>query len=225
MRQATFDNVAFCLQKSVQHSSCRGGLTIVELKAMDNKSLVEKTLAGNRKAFETLIERHQRLVSHFVFRLIDNPEDREDVCQDVFLKVYENLGGFKFESKLSTWIAKIAYNTCLNHLAKKKLPLFDDLTSDERSLDAVPGNVPGPHELAQGKELGMLLRSEIDKLPVHYRTVLTLYHLDQMSYSEIGEIMSLPEGTVKSHLFRARKLLKARLIVKYQPEDLCNSSI
>jgi RNA polymerase sigma factor (sigma-70 family) len=197
----------------------------VEPKAMNNKSLVEKTLAGNRKAFETLIERHQRLVSHFVFRLIDNPEDREDVCQDVFLKVYENLRGFKFESKLSTWIARIAYNTCLNHLAKKKLPLFDDLTSDERSLDAVPGNASGPHELAQGKELGMLLRSEIDKLPVHYRTVLTLYHLDQMSYSEIGEIMSLPEGTVKSHLFRARKLLKARLIVKYQPEDLCNSSI
>jgi RNA polymerase sigma factor (sigma-70 family) len=197
----------------------------VEPKAMDSKLLVEKTLAGNRKAFELLIERHQRLVSHFVFRLIDNPEDREDVCQDVFLKVYENLGGFKFESKLSTWIAKIAYNTCLNHLEKKKLPLFDDLTSDERSLETVPGNVPGPHEVAQGKELSILLQSEINKMPAHYRTVLTLYHLDQMNYNEIGEIMSLPEGTVKSHLFRARKLLKARLTMKYQPEDLCNSSI
>ena len=180
----------------------------MELKAMDSKSLVEKTLAGNRKAFESLVERHQRLVSHFVFRLIDKPEDREDVCQDVFLKVYENLGGFKFESKLSTWIARIAYNTCLNHLEKKKLPLFNDLTSDERSLDTVPGNIPGPHELAQGKELSVLLRSEIDKLPVHYRTVLTLYHLDQMSYNEISEIMSLPEGTVKSHLFRATHFMR-----------------
>jgi RNA polymerase sigma factor (sigma-70 family) len=221
----TAANVASRLQNSVQHSLCPGCLNKVEAETMDTRLLVEKTLAGNRKAFESLIGQHQRLVSHFAFRLIDNPEDREDVCQEVFLKVYENLGGFKFESKLSTWIAKIAYNTCLNHLEKKKLPLFDDLTTDERSLDAVPGNVPGPHELAQGKELGMLLRSEIDKLPVHYRAVLTLYHLDQMSYVEIGEIMNLPEGTVKSHLFRARKLLKARLTMKYQPEDLCNSSI
>ena len=192
---------------------------------MDSKLLVEKTLAGNKKAFESLIGQHQRLVSHFVFRMIENPGDREDLCQDVFLKVYENLGGFKFESKLSTWIAKIAYNTCLNHLEKKRLPLLGDLTPDERSWDRIPGSAAGPHELVQGKELGTLLRSEINKLPVHYRTILTLYHLDQMSYNEIGEIINLPEGTVKSHLFRARKLLKARLTMKYQPEDLCNSSI
>ncbi len=61
-------------------------------------------------------------------------------------------------------------------------------------------------------------------MPVHYRTILTLYHLDQMSYKEIGETMELPEGTVKSYLFRARKLLRVRLMTKYQPEDLCNSS-
>jgi RNA polymerase sigma factor (sigma-70 family) len=197
----------------------------VEAETMDSEVLVKKTLAGNKKAFESIIQQHQRLVSHVVFRMVQNPADQEDVCQDVFLKVYENLGGFKFESKLSTWIARIAYNTCLNYLEKKRVPLFDDLAPEERSLETVPGNSSNPDETVEGKEISVLLRSEIDKMPVHYRTILTLYHLDQMSYKEIGETMDLPEGTVKSYLFRARRLLKDRLMAKYQREDLCNSSI
>lgn len=191
---------------------------------MDNKPLVKKTLAGNRKAFESIIQQHQRLVSHIVFRMVPNQADREDICQDVFLKVYENLGGFKFESKLSTWIAKIAYNTCLNYLEKKKVLLFDDISSDDRSLESLPGNALGPDRLAEEKQTSSLLRKEIRKLPVHYKTIIALYHLDHMSYNEIAEAMDLPGGTVKSHLFRARRLLKERLMSKYQPEDLCNSN-
>ncbi len=191
---------------------------------MDIGLLVKKTLAGNQRAFKSIIRQHQRLVSHVVFRMVHNPADREDICQDVFLKVYQNLGGFQFESKLSTWIAKIAYNTCLNYLEKKKVLLYDDLSPNERSLDTVPADAADPGELAEGKEISVLLRSEIDRMPAHYRTILTLYHLDQMSYKDIGETMQLPEGTVKSHLFRARKLLKVRLMAKYQREDLCNSS-
>ena len=191
---------------------------------MDNKLLVKKTLAGNKKAFESIIKLHQRLVSHIVFRMIHNPADQEDLCQEVFLKVYENLRGFKFEAKLSTWIARIAYNTCLNYLEKKKVPLFDDLTPEDRSLEMVPANGGNPVDLVEGKEISVLLRSQIDKMPVHYRTILTLYHLDQMSYKDIGETMELPEGTVKSYLFRARRQLKQGLLAKYQREDLCNSS-
>jgi RNA polymerase sigma factor (sigma-70 family) len=191
---------------------------------MDNKLLIKKTLAGNRKAFESIIRQHQRLVSHIVFRMVSNQADREDICQDVFVKVYQHLGSFQFESKLSTWIAKIAYNTCLNYLEKKKVLLFDDISGEERSLESLPGNGTGPDRLAEEKEVSSLLRSEIERLPVHYRTIITLYHLDRMSYKEIAETMELPQGTVKSHLFRARRLLKERLTSKYQPEDLCNSN-
>ena len=191
---------------------------------MDSRSLVKNTLAGNKKAFESIIEGHQRLVSHIVFRMIQNAADQEDICQDVFLKVYQNLRGFQFESKLSTWIARIAYNTCLSYLEKKRVPLFDDLTSEEKTIETVSDCSYRPDQLVEGKETSFVLRSEIEKMPVHYRTILTLYHLDQMSYSEIGETMELPEGTVKSHLFRARRLLKERLLAKYRREDLCNSS-
>jgi RNA polymerase sigma-70 factor (ECF subfamily) len=196
----------------------------VEAEEMDSRLLVKKTLAGNKKAFESIIQQHQRLVSHIVFRMIQNASDREDICQDVFLKVYQNLRGFQFEAKLSTWIARIAYNTCLNYLEKKQVPLLDDLTPQEKSLDTVSDCSIRPDQIVEGREVFSLLQSEIERMPVHYRTIITLYHLDQMSYKEIGEMMELPEGTVKSYLFRARKLLKERLLAKYQREDLCNSS-
>jgi RNA polymerase sigma factor (sigma-70 family) len=196
----------------------------METETMESRLLVKKTLAGNKKAFESIIQQHQRLVSHIVFRMVANQAEREDICQDVFVKVYQHLESFQFGSKLSTWIAKIAYNTCLNYLEKKKVLLFDDVSSDDRSMESLPGDTSGPDRLAEEKQTSSLLRKEIRKLPVHYRTIITLYHLDQMSYKEIAETMDLPQGTVKSHLFRARKLLKERLMSKYQPEDLCNSN-
>ncbi|KPK99362.1 MAG: hypothetical protein AMJ91_08105 [candidate division Zixibacteria bacterium SM23_73_3] len=188
----------------------------------DDKLAVKRTLAGNKKAFESIIEKHQRLVSHIVFRMIQNPADREDICQDVFLKVYENLGGFQFESKLSTWIAKIAYNTCLNYLEKKRVPLFDDLSTEHGTLETVSDCSIRPDQIVEGREVSSLLQNEIEKMPVHYQTILTLYHLEQMSYREIEETMQLPEGTVKSYLFRARRLLKNRLMAKFKREDLCH---
>jgi len=188
----------------------------------DVKLQIEKILAGDKTAFQTLVEEHHRLVSHVVFRMISNREDREDTCQEVFLKIYQNLSNFRSESKLSTWIAKIAYNTCLNHLEKRKLLLLDDLSSEEQSQVSSLENVHRPDQLTDEKEISSLLQAEIDKMPVHFRAILTLYHLDGMSYNEMGEILSSPEGTVKSYLFRARRLLKERLLAKYQPEDLCH---
>jgi RNA polymerase sigma-70 factor (ECF subfamily) len=208
----------------VQHFLSAGCLKVVEAKKMDNRLLVKKTLVGNKKAFESIIEQHQRLVSHIVFRMVQNRTGQEDICQDVFLKVYQNLGDFKFESKLSTWIAKIAYNTCISYLEKKRIPLFDDLSSEGKSLESISDSSIRPDELAEGREISSLLRAEIKRMPVHYRTILTLYHLDQMSYNQIGQTMGWPEGTVKSYLFRARRLLKQRLMAKFKREDLCHGN-
>lgn len=184
------------------------------------KLLVEKILSGNIEEFETLVEEFQRLVSHIVFRMIPKHADREDICQDVFIQIYQNLGSFKFESKLSTWIARIAYNRCINYLEKKKTPLFDDLTPEEESIDMQSEDSLTPDAFTEHLDLSSRLQIEIDKLPVQYRTILTLYHLDEMKYHEICQIMELPEGTVKNYLFRARKLLKQRLTAKYKPEEL-----
>lgn len=192
---------------------------------------IEKIVGGDMKAFQSLIEDYQRLVCHVVFRMVHNEEDREEISQDVFVKVYQNLSKFEQKSKLSTWIARIAYNTCINYLKKKKVPLYEDIALAETGesgsgpekgsyLDRVPGASKLADETVTDKEMYKFLHAEIAQLPVQYRAILTLYHMDDLSYQEIGEIMSLPDGTVKSYLFRARKLLKERMLEKYPAEEL-----
>ncbi len=185
----------------------------------DSRQLVEKVLTGNPRAFQTFVDEYKNLVAHIVFRMIFTADVREDLCQDVFVKVYQNLYQFKFESKLSTWIARIAYNTCINYLEKKKAPLYDDLAPTNTSLDDFTDLSDMPDSLYETDNINEIVRKEIAQMPVKFRTILTLYHLDEMSYAEIGSITGLPEGTVKSYLFRARQFLKDRLIARYQPEE------
>jgi len=106
-------------------------------------------------------------------------------------------------------------------LEKKKIPFLDDCLREEKTLDSFPAQGVLPDEYAEKNDVSRRLRKEIDKMPIHFRMILTLYHLDNLSYNHITEIMQMPQGTVKSYLFRARKLLKQRLMAKYQPEDLC----
>ncbi len=186
----------------------------------DQRALVERILAGDKKAFKVLITMNQRLVSHVVFRMIKPGPDQEDICQEVFIKVYQNLDRFRFDSKLSTWIARIAYTTCLNFLDKKKLPLYDDLGDEDRTFEPVGKDADRPDFRLADSELSDILKGEIDSIPPVYRTIVTLFHLDQMTYAEIAKIMKMPEGTVKSYLFRARRMLKERLLAKYKREEL-----
>jgi RNA polymerase sigma-70 factor (ECF subfamily) len=186
----------------------------------DQKLLVDRILAGDQKAFKILVQQYQRLVTHFVFRMIPVGPEREDICQDVFVKVYQHLNRFRFESSLSTWIGRITYNTCLNYLDKKKLPLYDDMGDEDKSFEPVDDEKARPDFNYADKEISTILKGEIEKLPPIYRTIVTLFHLDEMSYAEIADIMKMPEGTIKSYLFRARKQLKEKLSVKYRREDL-----
>jgi RNA polymerase sigma-70 factor (ECF subfamily) len=196
--------------------------------AVDSRTLVAEILSGNRGAFQTFVERYQRLVSHVVFRMVTNRADREDLCQDVFVKVYQNLGGFHFGSKLSTWVARIAYNTCLSYLQKKRVPLLEDMKPVDEVRDALETAVddaPMVDETAAERDLFDRVQAEMNHLPPQYRAILTLYHLDEMSYEEIVDVTGLPMGTVKSYLYRARQLLRERLKRKYELEDIWQQDI
>jgi RNA polymerase sigma factor (sigma-70 family) len=180
---------------------------------------------GDRAAFARLMEAHLRLVMHVTARMVRNPEDQKDLCQEIFLKVYQNLDSFRHESKLSTWIAKIAYHTCLNHLQRKKASWLHDAADPQRPSDPPDENALAPDSEYAEWDANERLHREIARLPFRYRTVLTLYHLDGMGCREIAQIMSLPEGTVKSHLHRARRLLKEKLLSRYRKEELCGQAI
>jgi RNA polymerase sigma factor (sigma-70 family) len=189
------------------------------------RELINRIQSGDQDAFKEFIREYQRLVAHMVFRMVHNMSDREDLCQDIFLKAYRNLKGFRFQCKVSTWIAKIAYNTCLNYLQKKKPVLFEDHSPQSMSMDDINGSVQEPDSIAADKDVSLRIQTEMQHLPVPYRTILTLYHLDEMSYAEISDIMDLPAGTIKSYLFRARRQLKERLLKKYKVEELCQTTI
>lgn len=175
----------------------------------DDRALVAGVLRGEETAQKVLIRQHSRLVAHMVGRVVKQDEDREEICQDVFLRVFEKLPEFTFQSKLSTWVATIAYRYAINHLRKQRMT-FEEFPEDERwSERFIEKDDPGQRLDAKDEEEHVL--RFVGELPVQYRSVLTLYHLDGMSYAEIGAVMEMPEGTVKNYLFRARNLLKERL--------------
>ncbi len=171
------------------------------------KEIINKILQGDIRSFEQLVKQYENLVFVVVSRLTGNREDAKDICQEVFIKVFRNLGSFAFQSKLSTWIAKIAYLTTLNH-QKKQRRTAGHLPED---LDSFSFTAETPEQLLSRKEQSAYIQELIGQMPAAYKTVLTLYHLNEFSYKEIEEITGMPEGTVKNYLFRARKLLKEKL--------------
>jgi len=176
---------------------------------IDDRALVARVVSVDKQAFRLLIKQHERLVAHMVGRLVDRNEDREELCQDVFLRVYEKITEFNFQSKLSTWIATIAYRMGVNHLRKKKIELSDIPEEERFTKHFISDN--DPQKSLKDQKLETMTLQLIERLPPQYKAILTLYHIDQMNYNEIGEITGLPEGTVKNYLFRARNLLKEKV--------------
>lgn len=192
--------------------------------------LVERVLSGDHNAFGVIVKKTESLVAKIVFDTIPNEGDRKDIAQDIYLKAFQKLSGFKFQSKLSTWIAQIGYNTCIDYLRKKKLVLIEtsaenDNSSENELLDILnsTNNVVDDtaDRLVVEKDLTEIVKAGIDKLPVIYKTLITFYHTEELSYEEISTITDLPAGTVKSYLFRARRQLKNDLLLQYKKEDLC----
>ena len=182
----------------------------------NEEEIISRIVNGDLAAFKILVKQYEKLVTYMVGRLVQNREDTQDICQEVFIKVYKSLSGFKFQSKLSTWIAQIAYGTAINHL--RKVSGKRNLTDDIADFENYHKTTEDPESILAKKDTSAFIQQQIELLPVHYRTVLTLYHLNEFSYIEIEEITGMPEGTVKSYLFRARKILKEKLEIymKYQ---------
>ncbi len=186
----------------------------------DHGALVRAIVNGDRERFRTFVTEFQRLVWHIVSRMIPDVDDREDICQDVFVKVYQNLATFRHESKVSTWVAQITCNTCISARQRKRLPAYDTPSdsNDSGYLEIEASYADRPDARYESASMSASIAQEIDSLPAMPGLVLTLFHLEQMSLKDISEILKLPEGTVKSYLFRSRKMLKDRLVRRYNWE-------
>lgn len=183
----------------------------------EDRLLVSRVLKGEARAFRELVETHQRLVSAMAGRLVRDTAGREDLCQEIFMKVYDNLHRFDFRSRLSTWIARIAYLQAINAVKRqqrsRELPLPEDLPEWSTPEDS-------PEQALDKKELAAYVNLLIGELPLPYQTALNLYHLQEFSLAEISAITGLPEGTLKSHLSRARALLKEKIRKHFKSEML-----
>jgi len=180
-------------------------------KETDERRMVQDVLSGKRTAFIKLIKEYEGLVLHIVTLLMGVGADREDICQDVFMKVYEKLHTFQFRSKLSTWIGNIAYNTSINFLQKKRNILLSNLVSPGSEisfLETIDTDRNDPEQIMIKEEDVQQLNRAIDALTEFQKTVLLLFYKDELSLDEISSVIEIPVNTVKSHLFRAKSSLK-----------------
>lgn len=159
---------------------------------------------GNAGAFADLVETHKNMIFTLGLRMLGNREDAEEVTQDVFMKVNASLGSFKGDSKLSTWIYRIAHNACLDRI-KKNRGEGRHLQPEECSRDIAYLD-SALERMAQGERTAMI-RASLAKLPPLDASVLTLYYYGEMNLSELGQVTGLSPGTLKVRLFRARKRL------------------
>lgn len=179
------------------------------LRAMDEEpELVRKAKAGDRRAFDRLVELHLPQVWATVWRVLRHREDTEDVVQEVFVTAHRALPGFRGDAKLSTWLHRIAVTRALNHVERAEEKLRR--ASDPIDLEAVDGPraIGTPLGALEAKELMRRLADCLAKLPVAWRAVLALRDAEQNSYEHIAEMLHIELGTVRSRLARARTSLK-----------------
>lgn len=180
------------------------------LMEADEAQLVSASQRGDQDAFALLVQRHQRRVFNLAFRMLQQYEEACEVTQEAFLAAWQGLPTFRGDARFSTWLYRIAYNCSLKQL---------ELRKRDRALQA---NVEAEQSLAEGAQEPVdarletrarqsLVREQLAQLPAKYRIVLILRHLQDMSYEEMAELLKIPIGTIKTHLFRARNLLKERL--------------
>jgi RNA polymerase sigma-70 factor (ECF subfamily) len=171
--------------------------------------LVTASQEGDQHAYAKLVEATQSDVYNLALSVLRNQQDAEDAVQDIYLRVWRALPGFRGQARFRTWLYRVALNTCLN--IRRSLQQDLRQVDSEASLDQAAGEGESPTEIALQIERRRRLWSHVSGLPEKYRLVIALFYQQQLSYREIAQILALPLGTVKSHLNRARAALAKRL--------------
>lgn len=179
--------------------------------------LVQRLIARDERAFNELVKAYERRVFALVLRMLGNRAEAEDLAQEVFVQVFKAIGTFRGESKLSTWIYRIAVNLCKNRTKYLRVRHTDEQDQLEDVAERVPlgdvrkanvGHVERPDEMVAGKQVEQIVAQAINEIEETFRECLVLRDVEELSYEEIGEITGLPPGTVKSRISRARTQLK-----------------
>jgi RNA polymerase sigma-70 factor (ECF subfamily) len=188
-----------------------------------DRALAGSLRAGEEAAYEALIQRFEQPVFGVVSRLLEDAADAPDVVQDVFLKVFRNIGHFRGDSSLKTWIYRIAVNEARNQQRwfgrhRGKEVGFDPTAAEALGIgDWLPDPARGPYEEALDHEVQALVEQGLTRISATYRTALVLREVEELSYDEIAEILEISLGTVKSRILRGREALRKELTALAAP--------
>ena len=177
----------------------------------DDLQLVAASKGGDQDAFAQLVQRYQRRVFNLVYRMLQQYEEATEITQETFLAAWQGLPAFRGDARFPTWLYRIAYNCCLKQLEQRKRDKALQIALQAEQFLEDAHNDEHPDAQLDAHDRQALVREHLSQLPAKYRIVLILRHLQDMTYEEMAEILTMPIGTIKTHLFRARNLLKQRL--------------
>ncbi len=189
-----------------------------DIKSEKNKEedfeVIKAILNGDTNSFKFLEKKYKRIIVILIRKMIRNEDDAEDLVQETFIKAYNALDKFQFGYTFSSWLYKIASNTCIDFMRKKRfqtVSLDQPISQDEDHFMEIEDNTYNPDINFVADERRKALMLAIEALPENYRNIIRLRHEEEMDYSEISKELDIPLGTVKAHLFRARKILLTQL--------------
>lgn len=190
----------------------------------NERKLVSRLRARDEDAFVELVRAYQHRVFNVVVRIVGDRAEAEDVAQEVFVAIFKHIDGFRGDAKFSTWVYRIATNTARNRIkylsrrSHKYHQNYEDSPDTVKEENPLSGQVDQPEDRAMGKELEAIIKDGLAELNDIHRTIIVLRDIEHLSYAEIAQVVDLPEGTVKSRLFRARSSLRDYVDSRYTQE-------
>ncbi|MCY3741942.1 MAG: sigma-70 family RNA polymerase sigma factor [Candidatus Poribacteria bacterium] len=197
--------------------------TDTELEQIDEDSLVNQFQSGDTEAFNPLMLKYQKKIYNLMYQRVRDQETAKDLCQEVFLKAFNALPNFKGGSAFYSWIYRIAINCSIDFQRKRnrdKVLTFEELPPEADEVLRMTDDHPSPEQLLDEKELGLIIRKAVKKLPPGQRRVFNLRHRRELAIKEIAALLNRSEGTVKAHLHHAHRQLQGMLLPYLRNEPL-----
>ncbi len=176
------------------------------MTAADEQHLIQQAKQGSHEAFRCLVERHMKQAYNIAYRFVSDHDDADEVAQEAFVRAFRSLGSFRGDAGFSTWLYRIVVNLSLNQVRQNKKRMEREIDPDRAVMISTATVAPGEQGILTGH-----LQQALNELPTLQRSVVILRHIDGLSTREVSQILHCSEGTVKTHLFRGLKKLRAKL--------------
>lgn len=211
-QKAKMGDMDIDVKAAISLQGCVFPVTGTTSEEADEDQLVKASQQGDQDAFALLVLRHQRRIFNLSLRLVHDYEEASEVTQEAFVAAWKGLPAFRGEARFSVWLYRIAYNCGMHQLEQRKREVALQEAMQAEQIIRTRGPEKSLEEVVEQHEQQALLRVGLEQLPAHYRLILLLRDFQELTYQEMARKLALPMGTIKTHLFRARRLLKQRVL-------------